>query len=127
MNVPKISAGTPFDDANHKLHKAKFKVSRVDEFNDTIGAGKVISVDPSDSAQYGSTITVTVSKGPEFVTIPDFGQFPPLSEVQPRLEALHLNVVVQKEFGGKSGTVINIDPGAGTQVRPGDTVTVTVV
>ncbi|HZZ97079.1 MAG TPA: Stk1 family PASTA domain-containing Ser/Thr kinase [Jatrophihabitantaceae bacterium] len=127
IDVPSIAPSTPFDQANKALTAAKFKVSRVDEFDDTVPSGDVISVDPSDSATYGSTLTVTVSKGPEFVTIPDFPPLAPLSEVQPALENLHLNVDVQKAFGGVEGRVIKIDPGSGTQVHPGETVTVTIV
>jgi beta-lactam-binding protein with PASTA domain len=47
--------------------------------------------------------------------------------VQAKLQSLHLNVVVVRAFGGTQGRVIKIDPGAGTQVHPGDTVTLTVV
>jgi len=47
--------------------------------------------------------------------------------VQAQLEHLGLQVEVIKEFGGLAGKVINIDPGSGTQVHPGDVVKVTVV
>jgi beta-lactam-binding protein with PASTA domain/tRNA A-37 threonylcarbamoyl transferase component Bud32 len=127
VDVPSIAPNTPFDQANKTLTDAKFKVNRVDEFSDTVPAGDVISVDPSDQATYGSPLTVTVSKGPEFVTIPDFPPLAPLSDVQPVLENLNLNVVVQKAFGGVEGRVIKIDPDSGTQVHPGDTVTITIV
>jgi serine/threonine-protein kinase len=125
--VPNISAGTPYEQAKTTLEHKKFQVNRVDEFNDTIAAGGVISVDPSDRATYGSTLTVTVSKGPQFVTIPDFPPFAPLSEVESALENLHLHVTVQRAFGGEEERVIHIDPPSGTQVHPGDTVTVTIV
>jgi beta-lactam-binding protein with PASTA domain/serine/threonine protein kinase len=125
--VPKIAAGTPFDQAQETLTAAKFQVSRVDEFSDTIATGTVISVDPGDRATYGTTVTVTVSKGPEFVTIPNFAGLAPLSEVQPQLEALHLHVVIEAPFGNQNGRVLKIDPPSGTQVHPGDTVTLTVV
>jgi serine/threonine protein kinase len=127
VDVPSIAPNTPFDQASKALTGAKFVVNRVDEFNDTVPTGDVISVDPSDKATYGTTLTVTVSKGPEFVTIPDFPPLAPLSDVQSALENLHLIVNVQKAFGGVEGRVIKIDPGSGTSVHPGDTVTVTIV
>ena len=70
---------------------------------------------------------VHVSKGPEFVTIPDYHMLEPLSDVQAQLEQLGLRVEVIKEFGGLAGKVINVDPGSGTQVHPGDLVKVTIV
>ena len=127
VDVPSIAPNTPYDQANNALTHANFQVSRADEFSDTVPPGDVISVDPSDRATYGTTVTVTVSKGPEFVTIPDFPALAPLSDVQPALESLNLNVVVQKAFGGVEGRVIKIDPGSGTPVHPGSTVTVTIV
>ena len=48
VDVPSIAANTPFDQASKALTDAKFKVSRVDEFSDTVPTGDVISVDPSD-------------------------------------------------------------------------------
>jgi serine/threonine-protein kinase len=127
VTVPKIAPGTPYDQAEKALKKAHLEASRVDEYNDTIPAGTVVSVDPSGQVSYGGTVTVTVSKGPEFVTIPDFAPLSPVEDVQAKLQSLHLNVVVVRAFGGTQGRVIKIDPGAGTQVHPGDTVTLTVV
>jgi serine/threonine protein kinase/beta-lactam-binding protein with PASTA domain len=125
--VPSVSAGTPYSDAEKKLTKAKFKVSRVDEFDDTIPVDGVISVDPADKDTYGATLTVTVSKGPEFVTIPEFAPLSPRSDVQSQLESLGLNVVINPYLGGKNDRVLSIDPASGTQVHPGDTVTLTVI
>jgi serine/threonine-protein kinase len=127
VTVPKIEPGTPYDAAERTLKKAHLDPSRVDEYNDTVPAGAVVSVDPSGQVTYGGTVTVTVSKGPEFVTIPDFAPLTPVQDVQAKLQSLHLNVQVVRAFGGTTGRVIKIDPGAGTQVHPGDTVTVTVV
>jgi serine/threonine-protein kinase len=127
IHVPDVAVGTPFDQAERTLTKAKFEVSRVNEYNDSVPADGVISVDPAQRATYGSTLTVTVSRGPEFVTIPDFPPLSPLDDVRTQLEQLHLHVDVQQAFGGRTGRVIQIDPESGTKVHPGDTVTVTVV
>jgi eukaryotic-like serine/threonine-protein kinase len=127
VTVPTIAVGTPYTQAEKSLKNAKFTVSRVDEFDDTIAPDTVISVDPSDQATYGSPITVTVSKGPEFVTIPDFDALSPRSEVQSQLESLGLHVAINPYLGGKNDRVLSIDPASGTQVHPGDTVTLTVI
>jgi serine/threonine-protein kinase len=127
VTVPQIAAGTPYEQAAATLSQANFKPERVDAFSDTVPAGGVISLSPSGRASYGSTVTVTVSKGPEWVTIPDWTTLEALSDLQPKLEALGLHVQVNTEFGGHAGRVINVDPAAGTQVHPGDTVTVTIV
>jgi serine/threonine-protein kinase len=127
IDVPSIDQGTPFDTAKRALTKAGFKVDEVDEWNDSVDKGAVITVHPADRAAKGSTITVTVSKGPQFVTIPNFTELEPLSDVKNTLESLGLHVVVQKAFGGHSGVVVGVDPPSGTTVQVGSTVTVTVV
>jgi serine/threonine-protein kinase len=128
VTVPSIEIGMPYDQAAAVLQKAHVDPSRIDEYSDTVPSGGVISVDGAGERKpWGSSVPVRVSKGPEFVTIPDYTPFEALSDLQPKLEALGLNVNVVKEFGGKAGRIINVDPGAGTQVHPGDTVTVTIV
>jgi eukaryotic-like serine/threonine-protein kinase len=126
-DVPGIAAGTAYDDARHQLRAAGFRVSRIDEYSDTVPAGKVVSVDPTGRATYGSRVTVTVSRGPEFVTVPDFDRLQPLDDYEQQLQQLGLNVSVHKAFGGKAELVISVDPNPGTQVHIGDTVTITVI
>jgi serine/threonine protein kinase/beta-lactam-binding protein with PASTA domain len=125
--VPHIDDSTSYDAARQQLRKAGFRVSRVDEFSDSVDEGNVISLDPSDRATYGSIITVTVSRGPEFVTVPDFDRLEPLDDYEQALHAVGLHAEVQKAFGGDNNLVISVDPGPGTEVHPGDTVTVTVI
>jgi serine/threonine protein kinase len=127
VDVPVIASGTSFADASATLIKAKFKVSRVDEYNDTVAVGDVISVDPSGRQTYGTTLTVTVSKGPQYVTIPDFGDLPDLDTVRNQLLALHLKVDVQRPLGGQNNRVLNLNPGSGESVPVGTTVTLTVI
>lgn len=125
--VPPIAPGTPLDQAQQTLQNAGFKTTTVDQFSDSVAKGTVISVDPSTEARKFSTVTITVSKGPRQVVIPDFGSLPPLDEVQKKLTDLGLVVKVDKAFGGHAGRVVGIDPASGTTVDVGSTVTVTVV
>ncbi|MDT4941048.1 MAG: eukaryotic-like serine/threonine-protein kinase, partial [Pseudonocardiales bacterium] len=128
VKVPDIAAGTPYEQAKQTLSglPGRFKVTKVEEFSDQYPAGQVISI-PVDKARKFSTITVTVSKGPEFVTIPDFEPLEPLDSVQATLEHLGLHVNVQEAFGGNTRRVVGIDPPSGTSVEVGSTVTVTIV
>jgi len=71
--VPDVT-DQPFAAAKQTLENANFNVKRAtDEFSSTVGKGDVISTDPNagQNAPYGSTVTVTVSKGPDLVTVPN--------------------------------------------------------
>jgi beta-lactam-binding protein with PASTA domain/serine/threonine protein kinase len=127
LDIPSIPQGTPFNDARKTLKDAGFKIARNDVYSDSVDKDAVISISPSDKAAKGSTITVTVSKGPQFVTIPSFRALAPLDDVRRALEQLGLHVSVDKQYGGRNGLVVNVDPPSGTTVEVGSTVTVTVV
>jgi serine/threonine-protein kinase len=128
VKIPPIAQGTPFDQAQAQLTKLKFKVKRVDAFNDTVPKDAVISMSPAGGqAVKFSTVTVTVSKGPQQVTIPSISQLTPVDEAKAKLEALGLKVNIDKVFGGNSGLVVGMDPPAGTVVYVGTTVTLSII
>jgi serine/threonine-protein kinase len=82
---------------------------------------------PNTPVPAGSTVTLTVSSGPERVTMPDVtGQ----SETDARaaLEALGLTVTSQQQPSGNTpaGTVLAQSPAKGTKLTKGATVTLTV-
>jgi serine/threonine-protein kinase len=87
---------------------------------------KMVSQSPSaGAADKGSQITLLVSKGTEFVFIPNvFG----LSEIKAitALEDQNLRVNVKKVGTKKEKFVTNISPKVGTKVKRGSKVTVTV-
>ena len=124
VNIPSIHPGTPFDQAKQLLTSlpGKFKVHKVEEYNDSIGAGEVISIDPPDRAPKFSTITVTVSKGPELVQVPDIPIGTPIADAQQTLASVGLVADVVPVGGGTPTTVLTTDPGAGTTVHAGSTV-----
>ncbi|MGI8679144.1 MAG: Stk1 family PASTA domain-containing Ser/Thr kinase [Jatrophihabitans sp.] len=130
VSVPQIADGTPADAAEQTLTNAKFKVKRVQQYSDTVAAGDVISVDPTDTATKFSTITLTVSRGPEFVTVPAIAMLTPVADAEKAIRAAHLVPVVQ---GYKilppspHGVVLMTDPGAGKRVHSGSTVTLTTI
>ena len=77
------------------------------------------------SADKGSTITLLVSKGSEFVFVPNVFS---VSEVKAiaALKDLDLKASVKKVGNKKVKVVTNISPKVGTKVKRGSTVTITV-
>ena len=113
--------------ANTELKKAGFKVKTVSRYNDTVAVGVVYDQSPkSGTAVKGSTVTITVSLGPEKVTVP------PLKDLdkdvaKAQIEALGLVADVQNITDpdpAHTGKVQNQDPAAGTKVNKGATVTI---
>src|SRR3954465_3605282 len=126
VDVPSIPQGTAFDDAKRTLKTSagKFKVDEQEEFNDSVGKGEVIRIDPSDRAVKGSTITVTVSKGPEMVKVPDIRIGTPIADAEQALREVGL-VPDVRPFGG-IGTPVTVlaVPDAGQLVHSGSKVIV---
>jgi len=122
--VPTVAAGTPWPAAHQAIVKAGFKTKRVEAFNSTIDKGLVISTSPSSgTAVKFSVITVTVSKGPQMVNVPDISAGTPLDTAKRRLTEAGLNYDV-KSFSGGASAVLAISPGSGVSVRVGSTVTI---
>ncbi len=72
VTIPSLS-GIDGDEARERLGELRLKVSVKEEFSDSVPEGSVISVDPSSgsSAHWGDSVTLTLSKGPETVTMPN--------------------------------------------------------
>jgi len=102
---------------------------RKDAYSDTVPKDSVISLNPSDRQIRGHDITVTVSKGPQTVTIPQFERMSTsANDVVAKLTELGLVPHVQEKFGTGPGTYFwDTDPGAGQQVTVGSDVTVYVI
>ena len=101
-----------------------FVVKRVDAYSTSVPAGDVISISPSGSAPKGSTITVTASKGPQIVSVPDIAAGTPLADAESALKQAGLNYTVRSFPGGNNSTVLTINPPAGTKVQAGSTVVI---
>jgi serine/threonine protein kinase/beta-lactam-binding protein with PASTA domain len=124
--VPSVPQGTPYDQAARTLHSSagQFKVDRVDEYSDAVGKGEVISLLPSDKARKGSTITVTVSKGPEMVKVPDIPVGTPVSDATKAITDAGLVPNVVPVGGSDPKTVLALSPTSGQSVHAGTTVTI---
>ncbi|MEO7262132.1 MAG: Stk1 family PASTA domain-containing Ser/Thr kinase [Jatrophihabitantaceae bacterium] len=128
VTVPDVRAKTQ-DEASATLTKAGFKLHLEPDYSDTVPAGSVIGQDPSAASSVAkfSTVNLVISQGPRLVTLPQIRNGTPVADARERLEALGLKVRIKRAFGGFLGTVVGMDPGAGTQVRPGSEVVLTVV
>jgi serine/threonine-protein kinase len=125
--IPSIDPGVPYDQAVQTLKQAGFEIKRVDAFSDTIPKEGVISIAPTGTARKFSAIVITVSKGPELVTVPDIATGTPAEQARRQLEQLGFKVKIVKHFGGLLDEVVGIDPASGTPVPPGSTITLDVV
>jgi serine/threonine-protein kinase len=119
--------GKSGDQALNELNDAGFNVDTVDQFSESVLAGAVISQLPSGGAPLakGAKITLTISKGSEFVFIPNVFSLTEAKAVA-ALRDLELKVVVKKIGAKKVKAVTNIAPNVGTKVKRGSTVTITV-
>lgn len=119
--------GESADQALNELTEGGFDVETVDQFSESVLAGAVISQVPSGGAPLakGAKITLTVSKGSQYVFIPNVFS---LTEAKARaaLTDLELKIVVKKIGVKKVKAVTNISPKVGTKVKRGSTVTITV-
>jgi serine/threonine-protein kinase len=126
--VPNVVDKTQ-DEASSALTKAGFKLNIERDYSDTVPAGSVIRQDPAAKASVAkfSTVNLVISQGPRLITLPQIRNGTPVALAQDRLERLGLTVRIKRAFGGFLGTVVGMDPAAGTQVRPGTEVLLTVV
>ncbi|HEV8625647.1 MAG TPA: PASTA domain-containing protein [Acidimicrobiia bacterium] len=121
VEVPNV-VGKTYDDAVKTLTAKRFKVTRQDEYSDTVPAGQVIRHDPVKGAEAprDSTVTVVVSRGPDLVTVGDYrGMTVEDAVIALEQAGLQADVVGYRPFR----RVKNQDPPQGTQVRRNETVT----
>jgi serine/threonine-protein kinase len=112
--------GQPFSQVQTQLQQLGFTVARAQQNDDTVPAGNVISTapGPGDVAP-GSTITVTVSLGPQIVTVPNVSGE---SVSQATQDLKNAGLQVGNVYGPKGGSVFSTRPEAGQQVAHGSTV-----
>ncbi|MFB7273655.1 Stk1 family PASTA domain-containing Ser/Thr kinase [Streptomyces sp. NPDC056244] len=121
--------GTQFDAAKNQLEQLEFNVERNDVDSDQ-PAGTVVKQDPQENtkADKGTKVTLDVSKGPQQqqVQIPGdiAGGNKSLQEAQQILTGLGLNVALAPNSSNDPNSrVLTAQPGPGSMVNKGDTVT----
>ncbi len=120
--------GKGADEATKILTDAGLKVAQAAQVNsETVPAGAVVKQDPTGGTLFrGDTVTLTVSKGPVLVAVPaTVGK--QRDEAKAALEAAGFTVAINNVLGGYFGTVRASSPAAGTLVRKGSTITLTIV
>ena len=127
-SVPRVKLML-FSYAQQQLTAAGFKVMKVDAFSDTVRKGRVIDQDPSADAivPKGTTITLTVSTGPNLVAVPDVTK-KSQADATNAMETAGFVVSVKQTMSETvpKGNVISQSPNAGTKLAKGSTVTLTV-
>ena len=127
--VPDVT-GQSESAARATLQNAGFQVTSSTQESSSDSPGTVISQNPAGNSQaaQGSTVSIVVAKAPPTVTVPDVtGKT--ASQATSALSGAGLNVVETTKSvsdPAKDGIVLSENPGAGTTVNKGSTVTIVV-
>jgi eukaryotic-like serine/threonine-protein kinase len=123
-DVPSV-AGLRQQGATRALGALGFDVAVQTGFSDRVDKGLVMTVSPEEGSTqpYGSTVTITVSLGPEQFPAPSFTG---LSRAAAQALAAEwgLELAILPVPGTDGSSVISQLPGGGTTVRYGQTITV---
>ena len=118
--------GKVSDQALNELSDAGFDVKQQYVYSEDLPAGVVISQTPgAGNADKGSHVTLIISKGSEYVFIPNLFSLTQAKAVA-TLKDLDLKVNVKTVGKKKVKVVTNVSPKVGTKVKRGSTVTITV-
>jgi eukaryotic-like serine/threonine-protein kinase len=126
--VPTGLAGQSEEDAVAALEDAGFEAQTVEANSETVDAGLVIRADPSGgtTATRGSTVVLTVSRGPRLAKVPVLvGTQRSLAVQQIRGRGLEPNVE-EEESKAPAGEVIRQSPSAGSELPRGSSVSIVV-
>jgi serine/threonine-protein kinase len=128
--VVPVVAGKTYEQAARELTTAHLNAKRVDAFDEKVAKGTVISGSPGPGAEVGrsTTVTLTVSKGPERYTVPELVGSTQ-TEAKARLEETRLALGKTSEaFDEKvpAGQIVSTTPKAGTAVKRGAAVSIVV-
>ena len=102
--------------------------SPTEAYSDTVPEGQVISQQTREGSTVyrGDSVSYTVSKGPEMVTVPDVVGLQ-RQEAHDKLEGAGFTVQEDLILGGFFNTVRSSDPVGGSKVKKGSTVTISIV
>ncbi len=118
--------GKSGEQALNELTEAGFEVDTKYIYSEDLPIGAVISQSPAaGELDKGIKITLLVSKGSEFVFIPNIFSLTQAKAVA-TLKDLDLKVIVKTVGNKKTKVVTNVAPKVGTKVKRGSTVTITV-
>ena len=118
-SIPPL-VGLTVEAARIALEAENLQLTTAESYSESVGEGLIISMDPAAGASVarGSTVTVTVSLGRPFVTVPDVAGLV-VSEAIDRLKADGFEVEINGTIGSE---VITTRPVAGSSVRSGTSI-----
>jgi len=124
--------GKPYSTADQALRALGFKTKRVDQPSDTVAKDTVITQQPNGgSVPVGSTITLTVSSGPQDdkIVMPTLAGMT-VDEAQDKLTSMgwtgKLSQKSDRTSSAPEGTITGQNPTAGTSISKDQNVTVNV-
>ncbi len=124
--IPDGYLGRPYTQVRADLIALGLQVDGKEVFNPA-APGTVTDINPAGPVQAGETITVTYSKGPESVTVPDISVGSSEAEVQAAIEKAGLRWAKGADEDGdpgqEAGTFVRSEPDAGRKVESGSVVT----
>jgi eukaryotic-like serine/threonine-protein kinase len=125
VNVPNV-VGLPYEQAASELQRAGFGVSRIDVDSDQ-AAGIVTDQEPNGGSEgsRGSTVTVSVSKGPSTSAVPDVTtQDVAIAQTTLENAGFRTRVVFEDTDDFAQDGIVNAqDPVGGSQAKPNTIVT----
>ncbi len=129
VTVPSVIGMTP-EDARVRLESRDLKLQVAGQaHSSTVPEGRILRQQPEAGASVApsSTVSVTVSLGPELVVVPRVVEWA-YDEAEQALEKLGLDVEKREEFALQTppGVVMRQEPAPGTRVLPGTKVTLVV-
>jgi serine/threonine-protein kinase len=128
VRVPPV-VGVSADAAKSRLKKAGLKAQGSRQSSDSVPKGIVISASPDEGStvDVGSTVALTVSNGPQKVSVPDVsGRTFDDASAQLQSAGLQVTRKDQESQDRPEGTVLSQSPSGGTSVDKGATVSLTV-
>jgi beta-lactam-binding protein with PASTA domain len=123
--VPNV-VGIPYDEAATELQRAGFGVVRVDVDSDRT-SGTVVDQSPDGGSESskGSTVTLSVSRGPSTIAVPDVTTFDvTIAQTTLTNAGFRTQVVLEDtDVATDDGIVLSQDPAGGAQAAPNSVVT----
>lgn len=125
--VPTLT-GNGASAAKSSIEALGLVASPTEAYSDTVPEGQVISQQTREGSTVyrGDSVSYTVSKGPEMVTVPDVVGLQ-RQEARNKLEGAGLTVQEDLILGGFFNTVRSSNPAGGSKVKKGSTVTISVM
>ena len=113
--------------ATEQVASGQISVTWEQEYNSNCAAGYIYKQSPVSgrTVREGQGVTLTVSLGTQYVTVPDLTNYVQ-ADAEQQLKSLGVSVLVTQavDTSVASGAVIRTDPAAGTQVESGSTVVI---